>query len=597
VTRIALDFPAGLNSDDTAFAASPAWADCSNARFRLGKAQVKGGFESITQTLLSGVCRSVFPWTDNGGTLIIGFGTHTHLQIFRGGVVYDITPTLALPAQALGANPIATTNTTPTIVVTQAAHPYIVGDSIIISGASVVATVTINGTWTVTAITTNTWTFTAGSNANATTTGGGSSVVVAPQRAWAGGAIDGAGSSGYGTGAYGGGGYGSPSSADYFPLTWSQAAWGQTLLASPRNQTIFQWSNVTATPAVAVTNAPANVTYMLVAPQRQIFALGCNEEVSGTFNPLCIRHSDIAGPTGWSTIASSSSTSREYILPGGGRIVAGRVVGKNILVWTSDALWLGTYVGSVTQVWRFDKVGAKCGLIGPGAATVVESTAYWAGPDRDFHAYSLGGAVSSIECAIREDFNNNLAASQSDKIIASSVTEYGEIRFDYPDSRDGHENSRYISLCIEGTDAGAWHRGVMARTAMTDAGPTSYPCGVTYAGNVYWHEKGYSADGAAMAGFIESASIYLDENVVMRVRSCWPDISEQIGAFNLTVSGTFFPQGDAVSVGPFALAAGQDSVDFDLKARLFRIRLAWNSAPAKGRIGRFTFDAKAGGRK
>ena len=90
--RVPLDVPVGLNSDDTALAASPSWVDGSNFRFRNGKAEIKGGWESVTQTLINGVCRSVFPWTDNAATLNIGFGTHNHLQLYQGGMVYDITP-------------------------------------------------------------------------------------------------------------------------------------------------------------------------------------------------------------------------------------------------------------------------------------------------------------------------------------------------------------------------------------------------------------------------------------------------------------------------------------------------------------------------
>lgn len=509
MTRVSLDFPPGINTDDTTFAATPSWSNGSNVRFRSGQPQVIGGWEAVIDTALTGVCRSVFCWADNSNTLNLGFGTHSKLQLWQGGVLYDITPS---------------------------------------SG------------------------FTAGQ-------------------------IDGTGSTGFGTGAFGIGGYGSPSATDYFPLTWSLGAYGQTLIANPRNQTIFQWSNVTATPAAAVTNAPANVTYALVAPQRQIFALGCNQESGGTFNPLCIRHSGVGTPTVWTTTASDASTSREYILPGGGRIVAGRVVGKSILVWTNHALFLGTYVGQLNQVWRFDRVGDHCGLIGPGAAVVLGYTAYWISPDRQFHAYTLGGSVSSVTCPIREDFADNLAASQGDKIVASSNAEYNEIRWDYPDSRDGYENSRYIAVCVEGPDAGSWYKGEMARTAMVDAGPSSYPCGVTYAGAIYWHEKGKSADGSALSWFIESADTYLDENVLMLVRGFWPDFSDQVGPISLTLYTRQYPQGDVTTYGPVSIASGDDKVDFKASGRLYRVKFSGSSAPTSARLGRMTFDAQPRGRK
>jgi hypothetical protein len=121
------------------------------------------------------------------------------------------------------------------------------------------------------------------------------------------------------------------------------AAWGQNLIANPRNGAIYTWTNNTASRAVVVANAPVQVTYALVSPTRQVFALGCNQEASPySFDPLVIRHSSIGNNTEWNT--SAATTAREYRLPGGGRIVCGAVIGENLLVWTSDALFLGTFV-------------------------------------------------------------------------------------------------------------------------------------------------------------------------------------------------------------------------------------------------------------
>ena len=47
---------------------------------------------------------------------------------------------------------------------------------------------------------------------------------------------------------------------------------------------------------------------------------------------------------------ASGSTAREYVLTGGGRIVAGRMCGPCLLVWTGDALFLGTFVGALNQL-------------------------------------------------------------------------------------------------------------------------------------------------------------------------------------------------------------------------------------------------------
>jgi hypothetical protein len=509
--RAPLDLPPGLNSDDTSLAASGRWADGSNVRFRLGRPQVIGGWEGLSPTALAGVCRTAFPWTDNAAVLNIAFGTHSNLQLWQGGALFDITP-------ASGFTP---------------------------------------------------------------------------------GAIDGGGSAGFGTGAYGVGAYGLPSTSDYFPLTWSLAAWGQNLLACPRGQTIFAWTNDAASPAAPVANAPAEVSHMLVAPLNggyQVFALGCNEEASGSFNPLCIRHSSIRDNTQWSTSASGS-TAREYVLTGGGRIVAGRMAGPYMLVWTDEALYLGAFVGALNEPWRFDRVGRNCGLIGPNAAVIVGQTAFWISPDRQFHRYAVGGEPEAFACPIRQAFADNLAASQGDKVVASSNAEFGEIRFDYPDSRDGYENSRYLALCVSGQDAGAWHRGLMARTAFVDAGPSAYPIGVTFDGLAYHHEKGRSADGAAFAWFIESADSQLDPERGLLVRGVWPDFKDQIGPVTVAVTSRWEPQGPETTFAAPALAPGEAKADLLLSGRLFKVRYSGQSAPTGCRIGTPIFDAVPAGRQ
>ena len=508
--KFTLELPPGLVGDDTAFAASGQWRDGSNVRFRLGRPEVVGGWERLMSTPLTGVCRSVFPWTDNAGVLNIGFGTHSKLQLWRGGALFDVTP--------------------------------------------------ITG-------------FTSG-------------------------AIDGAGSAGFGTGGFGIGGYGLPSVSDYFPLTWSFGAWGQQLLASPRNQTIFTWTNDTGQKAQPVANAPANVTHMLVAPLSggyQVFALGCNEEVSGVFNPLCVRHSSIRNNTQWSTSAGGS-TAREYILTGGGRIVAGRMCGTGLLVWTGDALFLGTFVGALNQPWRFDRVGRNCGLIGPNAAVVVGQAAYWVSPDRQFYRYALGGQAEPVPCPIRRDFAEELAASQGDKVVASSNAEFSEVRFDYPDRREGYENSRYLALALSGVDVGAWHRGIMARTAFVDAGPSAYPIGTTFDGSVYLHEKGRSADGGRFAWFIESADSYIDSDSTLLVRGLWPDFKDQIGPVNVSVAARRHPQATDPVVATAAMAPGDTNADLLLSGRLFRVLFSGDSAPTGCRIGTPTFDTAVTGK-
>ena len=604
--RVEIDIPPGLNSDDTTYSSSPNWADLCNMRWRLKRPQTIGGWESLMVALLTGVCRAVLAWTENSPPLLdIAFGTHTNLQVYQGGTLADITP--FGPAALLAANPLSVTNTSAVVTVNQPAHGYANGISMIVANAAAIGGITPNGgPFVITVIDANNWSFVFTGAATSTVAGGGgTTIVVVPQTLLPAGAADGTGSSGFGSGAYGVGAWGQPGTGDYFARTWSLAAWGQKLIASPRNGGIYEWSNSLVTKAVALTAAPTQVTQVLVSPERFIFALGCTQE-SGVYNPLCIRHCALGDETTWATAATSSSTAREYILPGGGRIVGGKVIGRYVLVWTTHALFLGTYVGQVAQVWSFDKIGDKCGLIGPNAATVIDSTAFWMSPDKQFHSYELGAQPMPMDCPIRDDFKDNLALSQADKIVATTIAEYSEVRWDYPDRRDapGTENSRWLAMCFAGEDAGLWSRGyplngvTSARTFMVDAGPALYPIGVTAAGNAYFHEAGNSADGAPMPWLAATADVYLDPNSVMLARECMPDLGEQLGPVTLNISSKIYPQDPDTLAAPFMIAPGAAFVDLGkIKGRFFRLLWSGFSSPAFARIGRSIFDADKCGRR
>ena len=595
--RTPLSVPPGLNGDDTTFAAKGRWGDGSNVRFRLGRPEVIGGWESLVATPLTGVCRTAFPWTDNAAVLNIAFGTHSKLQLWQGGALFDITP-FGAPV-LLGSDPLTVTSGSAIVTVAHVAHGRTTGDSVKVFGASAVGGITPNGTFTITVTGADAYTYTFTSNATSGATGGGGNVVITPQALLPAGAIDGTGSAGYGTGAYGIGPWGiTPATAEYFPRTWSFAAWGQNLLASPRGGGIYAWLNNTANRAVAIDNAPTRVTQMLVAPLSggyQVFALGCNEEVSGTFNPMCVRHSKIRDYSVWSTTASGS-TAREYVLTGGGRIVGGRMVGPYMLIWTSDALFVGTYVGALNQPWRFERVGRNCGLVGPNAVVVVGQAAFWVSGDRQFYRYAIGGQAEPLVCPILREFSDNLAASQGDKIVASSNAEFSEVRFDYPDSRDGFENSRYVAIALSGPDAGAWHKGVMARTAFVDSGPSLYPLGVTYDGASYYHERGHSADGQPFPWFIETADQMLDVEWRLLVKGIWPDFKGQVGAVNVTVTARETPQGLETVAQALPMAPGDMKADLLLSGRLFKVKFSGEASPTACRIGEPVFETQPAGK-
>lgn len=408
------------------------------------------------------------------------------------------------------------------------------------------------------------------------------------------GAQDGAGAPGYGAGPYGDGGYGESPIGSYFPLTWSLARWGEQLLACPRHQSIFLWANNPASVATRVANAPDNISYMLVTPERQVLAFGCNEELSDDYNPMCIRGCDLEDIDDWTT--SPSNNAFEHILEGSGRIVAAHQLGPYVAVWTDSALYLGEFIGATEQAWRFDRVADNCGLIGPNAKAVINQSAYWITPDGQIYVWSPGQPPMLAGCTIRNDFKDNLASGQYEKIVATTLGQYGEIWWFYPDSRDGLECSRYIALS---TIDGTWFRGRIARSAASDSGPTQYPLFVTPDGSAYWHENGNSADGAPLSWMLRSADQYVEEGQrAVMIRAIYPDFEDQQGPVTLKLRTRQYPQGNSVrEKGPYQLGTNRPKRDFRATGRVIQAEFSGSSSPAFVRFGKPSFDVVVTGER
>jgi hypothetical protein len=392
------------------------------------------------------------------------------------------------------------------------------------------------------------------------------------------GSIDNSGSApGYGTGGFGSGLYSVPASV-FWARTWHLDTWGETLLASPRGGTLYQWENDPGIHAAAITQAPDEISAILVTAERQVLALGCNEEGSGSFNPLCIRGCDLEDLADWTTAADNNAF--EHILEGSGAIVTGRRIGPYVAVWTNVGLYLGQFVGAPGQAYRFDPVAMGCGIIGPNAVQVVGQTAYWVGTDKQVRAWSPGGQPLIVPCPILDDFTDNLEDSQAAKLTASSLSRFEEVWFHYPDARDGIENSRYIAFSL--SDGGPlWFRGSMERTAFVDAGVASYPMGADADGLVYYHEH---PDGSPVTWTLTSADTYVGEgDRVAEVQRFIPDFEEQDSDVSLTLTMRKDPRSDAVTKGPYTIGVTDTKRDFRAAGRIMAVALSGTGAWRMGK--------------
>lgn len=236
---IPLPTQVGVFPDDTPLAAKGAFTDANQIRFVRGKPQTRGGWSTASNDTVEGKCRGMHAWNARG-TNYTALGTHTHLQVYSDGEIFDITPIVSLGSVS---NPFSTTNGSPTVTFALTSHGMVDGQRVVFPGQTSVNGATISDAdgYEVTVTTANAVTFTADSNATSSGSGVGGTVdydiLLAP------GLENGLGGPGYGVGGFGLGGYGEGATeTDFSPRTWSLDNWIPNLLALPRGGAIYEWA-------------------------------------------------------------------------------------------------------------------------------------------------------------------------------------------------------------------------------------------------------------------------------------------------------------------------------------------------------------------
>lgn len=550
------------------------------------------GWERASAGALLGLCRGAFTYADNDRNPYAAFGTHLRLYAMDiDGNLADITPRVAGPDTAV--LKFASTAGDAKVTVTNYLHGFVPDQMFSLStvtigsigGASLVGRFVVDQV-----LAADSFTFAAASAATSTAGPAGSTVQIGTFLAP--GQVDGLGGLGYGTGGYGSGGYGGGSSAlTLYPRTWSLAPWGEDLLSNPRGQGIYESAPGDAF-ALPVANAPTQVGSIFVTAERILVACGSN--LDGNFDALQIDWSDAEDNTDWTPTATNLAGG--YTLADGGRIVRGLPgVGENV-IWTEDKLWSMRYNADPLRVYDFTEKGAGCGLIGPNAAVQVNGVWYWMTPAGAFMAYG-GAAPAVLPCTLARDVKDNLAFVQQDKVYASRVVgkNYAEVWWFYPDIRDGNECSRYV---IYDTIAGTWSCGRFDRTAYVDASQFQYPLAADTAGRIWFHEKGFTADGGPRSWSLMGAWRTVEGGQII-VNGIRPDADDVQGGYFIRMSGK---NRDARGIftrefGTRSMTAAVGQKSIRAQAEQIAVTFSGNAAPTFWRLGNTMFDVTISGRK
>lgn len=103
MTLVPIQFPPGLERNNTPYDTPGAWWDSNLVRWQSGSLMPVLGNQKLTSTALTGAVRKIFVYRDNGNSRNVLVGTDSKLYTDQGGYV-DITPTSFVPLTTIGAN-------------------------------------------------------------------------------------------------------------------------------------------------------------------------------------------------------------------------------------------------------------------------------------------------------------------------------------------------------------------------------------------------------------------------------------------------------------------------------------------------------------
>jgi len=305
-------------------------------------------------------------------------------------------------------------------------------------------------------------------------------------------------------------------------------------------------------------DVPTQQNYIIVSDiNRFVFALGCTEYGSSTFNPMLVRWADQESVTDWTPSATNQAGFLQ--LSHGSQIVTAIQSRQELLVWTDSSLYSMQYVGAPV-VWKADIVGDNISIAGENAVAYANGISYWMGVDK---FYKYDGRTQSMRCDLRQYIFSDINNAQFDQVCAGTNEGFNEVWWFYC-SLNSNQVDRYV---IYNYAEDIWYYGNLARTAWLDTGVLDNPIGATYLNNIVTHEVGYDDDSSGTTAPIEasitSAEFDIDDgDKFMFIYRVLPDVTfRNSTADNPAITMTLYPlqnsgsgYNDPLSVGGSAYA-------------------------------------------
>lgn len=273
----------------------------------------------------------------------------------------------------------------------------------------------------------------------------------------------------------------------------------------------------------SATDVPISQNYLLVSDiSRFIFAFGCNDYGSATFDPMLIRWSDQEDPYNWTP--ASTNQAGFLRLSRGSEIITATQSRQEILVWTDAAVYSLQYVGAPI-VWSAQLVGENISIAGQNAVAYASGVAYWMGKDK---FYKYDGRTQPLVCDLRRFIFDDMNTSQYEQVVAGTNEGFHEVWWFYC-SLSSIENDKYV---VYNYMENIWYYGTLGRSAWLDSGLRNYPLAATYNNNLVNHEQGIDNNETGttlpIVSYITSSEFDLDDgHNFMFVWRVLPDITFQ----------------------------------------------------------------------
>lgn len=596
-----LQFRVGVVKEKTELDATAYWIDADKIRFRFGRPELMGGWQSLIDpsqnSLIYGTPRLLKTLRNRLGQQVAFIGTNQGAFSSELSTFYNITPIVSTVASS---DILSTTAGSTRVVVSVSNHGMTAGTivEIVSAAATIGGNIVINSVSSVTAafpvsiIDANSFAIDLSTTAAETSAAAGGAITIGFN--YNAGAQNTTQQSGWGTGTWSGNfGWSNNAGNVTLPLRlWSADTWGTDLVAVPSKGPLMYWntSSGIVERMTIVTAAPSVNQIVRVAPEARHVVLYGTHDVNGSYDPLLVRWCSQEDYTDWTP--STINNAGDYPLPSKGSEIrsVNRVRDKTAILTDSD-LYIQSYIGS-SDVFGFVPAGEQCGVIARNAAVEYRGILYWMSDNGQFYQYD--GRVTPLQCTVLRYIYENLDTTNIEKIYAGVNSTFDEIVWFYPStaSPDG-ENDRYV---IYNTTEKHWTIGTMPRTVWEDSGTFEYPLAIgpePY--SLYYQEYGYTADTSVMAANLESAYFDTnDGNPIMFSNKFAPDFSNlsdntpYTGTLKISLLARKYPGGPVITKGPFDVTGTTQKVSTRLRGREFAIQIqSSTSSDVPWRMGQF----------